>query len=234
MEKKTKKILLLSAGILLIGGGIGYWLWRRNQTPKEESNVPLSTDDSGTPSTSTGSTTTPTASGPSDVKAFQDWMDKNHPNWVKGKNLNKGSGYGSYGPSTQAAWNTYKTEFQNISRGTIGTTLPKPITTTGQTSSAIKVGDKVYARSFGKTYLYEYPASNSMVGNIQIGTYNQGCGKPGNVNVCSNVAIGTVLEVLANNWSKVRVNVKHLYDKGLSAGWRTSGDYYMYTTSLKK
>jgi len=159
MEKKTKKILLLSAGILLVGGGIGYWLWRRNQTPKEESNVPLSTDDSGTPSTSTGSTTTPTASGPSDVKAFQDWMDKNHPNWVKGKNLNKGSGYGSYGPSTQAAWKTYKDEFQKP-MGNVGI-VPKPMAQT----SLISKGQNVYPR-LKNIDLFQYPAGNSLMGKV--------------------------------------------------------------------
>lgn len=45
------------------------------------------------------------------VKKFQDWMDTNHPNWVKGKNLNKGGGYGKFGPSTKAAWDKYKNEY---------------------------------------------------------------------------------------------------------------------------
>jgi hypothetical protein len=45
------------------------------------------------------------------VKKFQDWMDTNHPNWVKGKNLNKGGGYGNFGPSTRTAWNKYKNEY---------------------------------------------------------------------------------------------------------------------------
>jgi hypothetical protein len=158
MEKKTKKILLISAGILLIGGGIGYWLWRRNQTPKEESNVPLATDDSGTPAkNSTGTTTT--ASGPTDVKAFQDWMDKNHPNWVKGKNLNKGSGYGSYGPSTQAAWNTYKGEFQKPI-GNMGVTPKPPAQTT-----LISKGQNVYP-VLKDIALFQYPAGNSLMGKV--------------------------------------------------------------------
>jgi hypothetical protein len=45
------------------------------------------------------------------VKKFQDWMDINHPNWVKGKNLNKGGGYGKFGPSTKAAWDKYKDSY---------------------------------------------------------------------------------------------------------------------------
>jgi hypothetical protein len=52
------------------------------------------------------------------VKDFQDWMDTNHPNWVKGKNLNKGGGYGKFGPSTSAAWKKYKDEYLGGSKTT--------------------------------------------------------------------------------------------------------------------
>ena len=56
------------------------------------------------------------------TKAFQDWMDKNHPNWVgctdsactNGTNLNKGYGYGSFGTSTEKAWKLYGDEFNKI------------------------------------------------------------------------------------------------------------------------
>lgn len=41
------------------------------------------------------------------VKTFQDWMDTNNPNWLStGKSLNKGRGYGTYGPNTQKAAGT--------------------------------------------------------------------------------------------------------------------------------
>jgi hypothetical protein len=53
------------------------------------------------------------------TKAFQDWMDINHPNWVgctdskctNGKNLNKGKSYGTFGPSTTKVWNLYGNDF---------------------------------------------------------------------------------------------------------------------------
>ena len=53
------------------------------------------------------------------TKAFQDWMDINHPNWVgctdskctNGKNLNKGKGYGTFGQSTTKVWNLYGNDF---------------------------------------------------------------------------------------------------------------------------
>jgi hypothetical protein len=41
------------------------------------------------------------------VKTFQDWMDTNNSNWLStGKSLNKGSGYGNYGPNTKKAAGT--------------------------------------------------------------------------------------------------------------------------------
>ena len=53
------------------------------------------------------------------IKAFQDWMDSYHPNWVgctdsactNGKNLNKGKGYGTFGQSTTKVWNLYGNDF---------------------------------------------------------------------------------------------------------------------------
>jgi hypothetical protein len=59
------------------------------------------------------------------VKKFQYWMDTNHPNWVKGsKNLNKGGGYGKFGPSTSTAWNKYKNEYLGGSKTTDNTNYP--------------------------------------------------------------------------------------------------------------
>ena len=66
------------------------------------------------------------------VKDFQDWMDINHPNWVKGKNLNKGGGYGKFGPSTSAAWRKYKNEYLGGSKANTGG-LGVPSTDGGET-----------------------------------------------------------------------------------------------------
>ncbi len=75
---------------------------------------------------------------PSDIKAFQDWMDIKHPYWVlsNGKyvNLNKGAGYGNFGANTKNAWNIFGKEYIS--------TLNKPATTfapvnSGATSPAI-------------------------------------------------------------------------------------------------
>jgi hypothetical protein len=46
-----------------------------------------------------------------EIKKFQDWLDKNHPGWVNGKSLNKSTGYGSMGPSTEKAWDKYANEY---------------------------------------------------------------------------------------------------------------------------
>jgi len=45
------------------------------------------------------------------VKVFQDWLDANHPDWINnGKGLQKGGGYGNFGPKTTAAWRKYGKE----------------------------------------------------------------------------------------------------------------------------
>lgn len=41
------------------------------------------------------------SSNSNEVKAFQDWLDIFYPTWMKGGKLNKGTGYGSFGPSTR-------------------------------------------------------------------------------------------------------------------------------------
>ena len=51
-------------------------------------------------------------SKPKDVKLFQDWLDNNFPTWLKGGKLNKGRGYGNFGPYTKAAWSKYKNQYK--------------------------------------------------------------------------------------------------------------------------
>lgn len=45
------------------------------------------------------------------VKDFQDWLDINKKGWLKGGQLNKKGGYGTYGPNTQKAWAKHKDEY---------------------------------------------------------------------------------------------------------------------------
>jgi hypothetical protein len=52
--------------------------------------------------------TDPKTLNPEEVKSFQEWMNVNHPNWAKGKNVGKKSkGYGRFGESTKAAYDKY-------------------------------------------------------------------------------------------------------------------------------
>jgi len=55
-----------------------------------------------------------------EIKKFQDWMDTKSGGWVATKDntgktqygkLNKGGGYGKFGPSTEAAWQKYGMEY---------------------------------------------------------------------------------------------------------------------------
>lgn len=82
------------------------------------------------------SLTEDTIKSESEIKSFQDWMDKNHPGWIKDsdgryKNLRtgpsndpnrhvNGKGYGVFGPSTQQMWEKYGTEFSktNVKQNT--------------------------------------------------------------------------------------------------------------------
>jgi hypothetical protein len=58
--------------------------------------------------------------GPGTVQQFQDWLDTNYPTWLNGSKLNKGKGYGSYGPSTQKAFTQYGSAYQNSSSNSDG------------------------------------------------------------------------------------------------------------------
>lgn len=63
-----------------------------------------------------------------EVKAFQDWLDKKGLKWVKatdenltnGTALNKGSGYGNFGTSTSKAYNRYGAEWEEYKKKAIG------------------------------------------------------------------------------------------------------------------
>lgn len=55
------------------------------------------------------------------VKKFQNWLDAN-TDWLGGgkKLKSKGTGYGTFGPKTTAAWNTYKDKYlQSLNGGTV-------------------------------------------------------------------------------------------------------------------
>jgi hypothetical protein len=91
------------------------------------------------------------------IKAFQDWMDSTHPNWVgctdskctNGKNLNKGKGYGTFGPSTTKAWsewgNDFNAQYNPQSGG--GGNVQQPETVDKAKEIFDKFNDSVFFRS---------------------------------------------------------------------------------------
>lgn len=132
MKDSTKKYLIIGGSILAIGGVIYYFY---NQAKKkrlaeeekkrlEEEAAALAAKQQQNQQSGGGSTLSgglSSSSIPSElnttekIKAFQDWMDT-VGNWVKdasGKyvKLNKGAGYGNYGPSTSSAWNAYGKQY---------------------------------------------------------------------------------------------------------------------------
>lgn len=85
-------------------------------------------------------------SSKAEIQAFQDWMDVKHPGWVNGKSLNKGPGYGTFGPSTTKAWTNYGTEY------TSGTTTTTTQTTTQTTTTEPTPEQKVEMAKKGKVW----------------------------------------------------------------------------------
>ena len=112
MKRNT---ILTIAGILVAGSAIYFGIKWYQKRQEEKNQIPPP------PAPPTPPNGNPTDLNPADVenpfitieeiKAFQDWMDAKHPNWVNGKNLNKGAGYGNFGPSTKTAYTTYGAEY---------------------------------------------------------------------------------------------------------------------------
>ena len=195
MANKNKGAIIVIFSLVLIGGGVGYWLWKRKKDKDAEAAkiaadaaaaaAATTPDKSTTADKSTTLDKSTTVDKPVDVKAFQDWMDKTHPNWVNGKNLNKGGGYGNFGSATQGAWATYKTEF--------GTkTVPKSI-------GGFTPGQLVYSNLIFDT-AYSYPSKET---RYQVGTINRDGAKP----------IGTFIrDSNVKNWIQVRALPLRKYD----------------------
>jgi len=78
--------------------------------------------------------------GLTDVKAFQDWLNKNKPGWAAGYTggivTPKSKGYGTYGPRTKKAWETYKDEFLKDSP-TTPTPTPTPAKSEEEEAEAV-------------------------------------------------------------------------------------------------
>ena len=90
-----------------------------------------------------------------DIKAFQNWLDVMHPTWVNGGRLNKdkGNGYGSFGPSTSAAYSAFKQEYCDIT-GICPTGVVRNKQTTPGNSS--KKGGKSHDMALLKKFLKKW------------------------------------------------------------------------------
>ena len=85
--------------------------------------------------------------GPGTVQQFQDWLDTNYPTWLNGGKLNKGKGYGNYGPSTQKAFTQYGSAYQNSSSNSGGGNIQQPETVDKSKEIFDKFNDSVFFRS---------------------------------------------------------------------------------------
>lgn len=101
MEKRTKKALLVSTSLILIGVGV-YMLYKRTKGTEEESTDV--TDNTGTTPVSETSIT-PDTSKPSNVLAFQKFANS------KGYTP-KLSEDGKWGPKTSSAWNALASDYK--------------------------------------------------------------------------------------------------------------------------
>ena len=89
-------------------------------------------------------TNTVTFPGPGKVQQFQDWLDINYPTWLNGGKLNKGKGYGNYGPSTQKAFTQYGSAYQNSSSNSGGNAQQQPVTVDNEKQIFDKFNDSVF------------------------------------------------------------------------------------------
>jgi hypothetical protein len=127
MKDSTKRYLLIGGSILVLGG-LAYWFYRSAKKKKElkaseeaaaaaVAAVALEaiTQPSTTPSSTTAISAPLELNTTDKIKSFQDYMDT-VGNWVKNSSgkyvkLNKGTGYGNFGPSTSSAWNAYGKQY---------------------------------------------------------------------------------------------------------------------------
>jgi hypothetical protein len=118
MNDKTKNILLIGGSLIVIGG-VAYYLYRQAhpKAPKA-GDKPAGDVPKDVPAPVPAEVAeAPKQSLPDEIntvekiKKFQDFMDSIKP-WIKNadgtfKKLNKGTGYGSFGPATKAAFDKY-------------------------------------------------------------------------------------------------------------------------------
>jgi hypothetical protein len=128
MAQKNKTLIVL--GSLVVIGSVGYYLYNKSKNSKGVgSSEPPQKDEplKETPSKETPSKETPTKNtkptyvpptwlqNTFDIQSFQEWLNIYYPKWLNGKKLelDKKRGYGTLGPSTKAAADSYGTIYLN-------------------------------------------------------------------------------------------------------------------------
>jgi hypothetical protein len=131
---KAKKIIIWSSVAVVLGVG-GYFIYRFFKNRNKGGG---DLDATSFPSSSPSPTSSPAPvsevvsdrpTSSDDIKAFQDWMDKNRPFWIKDtdgkyKNLRVGTasepnrhvggkGYGTFGQNTENAWRLFGQEYKS-------------------------------------------------------------------------------------------------------------------------
>lgn len=159
---KTAKIFMIIGGsILLLGIGSAIAIPKiaaLKAKGKKDEEIPDETG-SGTQSTPPVTNVNPIGTT-EDVKKFQDWMDKTHPNWLNnGKSLNKGGGYGNFGSQTSAAWNKYGTEYKTATGN-----KPSDVVRTFKIYSAV-VGNPIYSNP-NDTFPYRLAGKGEYLGEL--------------------------------------------------------------------
>lgn len=158
-QKVFKTVAIVSASVLALLTGI-IVLVPKAMAKSQEKKLADTLADETTKTPTTQSTPTTVSDNPigslSDVQEFQNWMDKNHPNWLdNGTNLNKAFGYGNFGKQTAKAWSLYKTQYQAVPS-------TQPSGDASSWNSGFANGDKLYFKEgLNFATAYSYPSKEA-------------------------------------------------------------------------
>lgn len=180
LSNTTKKVLVWStvAVILGVGGYFGYKWYKRRKDEKKSAENPPNTDVSSDGSSGGENTNSATPSenpfkSEAEIKAFQDWLDKTHPFWIKDtdgkyKNLRTGTtaepnrhiggkGYGSFGENTKKAYALFGSEYM-ANKGSQTTTAETKLDAETERAVNVILG-KGYGSKINRSYLVKQSPS---------------------------------------------------------------------------
>lgn len=161
MANKSKKALLIISSLILIGGGIGYWLWKRNKDKKAEETPMAEQPSTETPIAQTTTTSTGTSTSvedkPANVLAFQRYANSKgwSPRLVDD---------GIWGSKSRAAWAKWGAEYKKSN---------------GAISSGFTKGDKLMVQfPLAKATAYSRQTGKA-IGSITNATFGQDSNRNG-------------------------------------------------------